>query len=417
MFLFLLSAADAAALPNRTWQFIRGLLLIAAFFAIVGWVGWRSLKKTEEPGLLIFKWIVSAFMCWVTLFKVAPVALSNPFIGIPLVAACGIVFAIIWRESIIGIIAKPFTSAYDGGDTAAEPRPFYSIAAAKRKRGNYTEALADVRTQLAKFPDDFEGQFMAAEILAENMNDMHGAEIAIQRICHQKNHSPGQIASVLNTLADWHLKIGQDRDSAQRALEQIIERLPGSEFSLMASQRIAHLAQPDHLLASHDRKRIVLKPGIDNLGLLGVVEFPKAPEEDPAKLVADYVRHLERHPLDGDVRERLAELYARHYKRLDLATEQLEQLINYPGQPMHRVVHWLNFLADLQVENGADYETVRGTLERIIERFPNAAPTEIARSRITHLKLEFRKRETSQTVKLGSYEQDIGLKKTPPRDP
>jgi hypothetical protein len=89
----------------------------------------------------------------------------------------------------------------------------------------------------------------------------------------------------------------------------------------------------------------------------------------------------------------------------------LEQLISHPNQPTARVVHWLNLLADLQVASGADLETVRATLERIIDLYPDSAPASMAQNRLAHLKLEFRKREVSQTVKLGSYEQDIGLKK------
>jgi hypothetical protein len=34
------------------------------------------------------------------------------------------------------------------------------------------------------------------------------------------------------------------------------------------------------------------------------------------------------------------------------------------------VAHWLNLLADLQIRGGADYDTVRPTLEKIIEHFP-----------------------------------------------
>lgn len=416
MLLLLFSAADASATPSRTWQFVRGLLIILVFLAIVAAVGWKALKKTEDPALLIFKWIVSAFMSWVTLFKVAPIVMGNPFLGVPLVAACGLVFAIIWRESVIGIIAKPFTSLYDGGDTPVEPRPFYSTAIAKRKRGQYTEAIADIRAQLEKFPNDFEGQFMLAGILAENMNDLPGADIAIQRICNQRAQPAGSIAMALNALADWQLKYAQDRDAARQVLEKIIERLPASEFAALASQRIGHLAQSDHLLGAHDRKPVVLKPGVDNIGLLSSDQRPKAPEEDPAQQVAEYVKHLETYPLDTEARERLAGLYASHYKRLDMAADQLEQLISSPHQPMNRVIHWLNFLADLQVEHGAAYETVRATLQRIVDRFPGAPAAEIARNRIAHLKLEFRKRETSQTVKLGSYEQDIGLKKGLNRD-
>jgi TolA-binding protein len=400
----------SAAAPRSPWEFVRGLLLILAMVAIAVGLGYWSLKRSDEPGMLIVKWILSAFMGWVTLFKVGPLALANPFLGVPLTAACGLVFAVIWRDSIIAIISKPFASLYDGGDREVEPAPFYSLALAKRKRGQYTEAIADIRHQLEKFPDDFQGQFMIAEILVENLNDLSGADLAIRRLCDQKGQDPRRITMALNALADWQLKYGQDRDAARDALNRIIERYPDSEASALAAQRIAHLASTGRLVAGQQAHTIALKPGIPNLGLLPEDQRPKAPEVNPGLQAGEYVRHLESHPLDTEAREKLAILYASHFRRLDLATEQLEQLIGDPHQPAARTVHWLNVLADLQVEQGSDYDTIRATLQRIADRFPQLAAAEIAQNRISHLKLELRKRERSQTVKLGSYEQDIGLK-------
>ena len=216
---------------------------------------------------------------------------------------------------------------------------------------------------------------------------------------------------VLNTLADWQMKYAQDREAARLALEKIMELLPDSESAALAAQRIAHLASTDHLVAGHDRKRFAVTPGLQDMGLLSGDQHIKAPEEDPARQVADYVRHLEVHPLDTEAREKLAVLYANHYERLDLAADQLEQLITHSDQPAARTVHWLNLLADLQLQHGANYETVRATLQRIEDLFPDNAASGVARSRIAHLKLEFRGKEKNQAIKLGSYEQNIGLKR------
>jgi hypothetical protein len=136
---------------------------------------------------------------------------------------------------------------------------------------------------------------------------------------------------------------------------------------------------------------------------------------EPDKLVADYVKHLEQHPLDLEIREKLAIIYADHYRRLDLATGELKQLIEYPHQPAKRVAHWLNLLADLQIRHGADYDTARQTLEKIVEGFPEAAVAELARARLARLKLELKGQEKTPGVKLGVYEQNIGLKPTSPR--
>jgi hypothetical protein len=132
-------------------------------------------------------------------------------------------------------------------------------------------------------------------------------------------------------------------------------------------------------------------------------------------MAAEYVRHLEQYPLDMEARERLAVIYTDHYGRLDLATEELEQMIEQPNQPGRLVVHWLNLLADLQIRSGADYETVRQTLQRIIDRDPKMAAAEIARNRLALVKLELKANEKKTAVPLGSYAQNLGLKQGPPR--
>jgi hypothetical protein len=79
-------------------------------------------------------------------------------------------------------------------------------------------------------------------------------------------------------------------------------------------------------------------------------------------------------------------------------------------------VRWLNLLADLQVRSGVDYDTVRATLQRIVDLNPNLAAAENARKRIELLKLEMKGKQASASVKLGTYEQNIGLKRAR-RDP
>ena len=114
--------------------------------------------------------------------------------------------------------------------------------------------------------------------------------------------------------------------------------------------------------------------------------------------------------LDKEAREKLAVIYAEHYQRLDMATLELNQLIDEPNQPPKRVAHWLNLLANLQFKCGADCDTVRGTLEQIVERFPGLPVAEIAQSRLARLNLEFKGKEETPGKKLGVYEQNVGLK-------
>ena len=391
---------------------------LVVFIALIGWVMWLWLKKSDDPGALITKWILTALifggMVWKVIPMVARGGYEGAFMGIPLTAACGMIIAIIWRHEIAGLVAKPVGALYDGGSAELDPKAYYSIAEAKRKRGHYTEAIAEIRKQLEKFPTDYTGQLMMAEIQAENLNDLPGAEVTVQRFCNQPGHAPRNIAFALNTLADWHLKYALDRDAAKQDLQKVVELLPNSEFALLAEQRIGHLASSDHMLSAHDRQRVHLPQGIQNVGLLQSSAHMAPTGSDPAQLAQDYVRHLSQHPQDTEAREKLAVIYADHFQRLDLAADQLQQLIDQPNQPYKQVVHWLNLVADLQIRHGAGYDAVSQTLNQIIERYPNQAAASMARNRLDLLKLELKVKETKSPVKMGTYEQNIGLKQDYP---
>jgi tetratricopeptide (TPR) repeat protein len=322
---------------------------------------------------------------------------------------------IIWRHNIADLIAKPFANLYDGGSVEPIPHPAYSVAQSNQKRGKYLEAVAEIRKQLGRFPTDVEGQLLLAQIQAEDLKDLTAAELTIQHFCDQPGHAPQNITFALYSMADWHLKIAQDREAARRDLEKIIVLFPGSEFALGAAHRIAHLGSAEMLLAPHERKKFIVAEGVQNIGLHRGQEHIEPAEADPSHEAAEYVKHLEQHPLDTEAREKLAVIYADHYGRLDMATNELEQMIEQPNQPARLVVHWLNLLADLQIRSGAGFEAAQQTLQRIVDRDPDVAAAEIARHRLALLKLEMKSKEKSQGVKLGSYEQNIGLKQGLPR--
>ena len=293
----------------------------------------------------------------------------------------------------------------------SSPKPFYSIAHSKRKTNKPLEAIVEIRKQLAKFPNDYEGVALLAGIQAEDLKDLASAESTFNHFCDWPDAPPKQAAAALTQLADWHLKIAEDVDSARAVLEKIIARFPETPLAAQAAQRLAHLGGTQQILrAAHDRPAMVVPEGVKNIGLLASSEYLRPEETDPEKLAAEYVKQLEQHPQDTEAREKLAIIYARHYQRLDLATLELAQLINEPNQPAKRVAHWLNLLADLQIHRGADYDTVRGTLEKIVERFGDLPAGELARSRLGRLKLEIKGKKVTPGVKLGVYEQNIGLK-------
>ncbi len=390
----------------------RIVTIVALTLAFAG-VVFYTVKRSEDPARLLFKWLLTAVLVVLVVWKVFPMADAGGMVAFTAVSECmlaGLVMAVTWRHDIGALIARPFTSLYDGGDVPLEPQPFYSIARARQKQAKYLEAVTEIQKQLERFPTDVEGLMLLAEIQAQDLKDLVATEETIQTFCAQPGHAPKNIAFALHSLADWQLKYARDIDAARRALQQMIDLLPDTEFALAASQRIAHLNDPDALLGVHADRRFVVKEGVRNLGLLQDTKQFQPTEIEPGRQAAEYVKHLEEHPLDTEVRERLAMIYTDHYHRLDLASDQLEQMIQLENQPQKQVVRWLNLLADLQVREGIDYESVKRTLQRIVELNPNVAAAETARKRIALLKLELKGKSENASVKMGTYEQNLGLK-------
>ena len=397
---------------STTHRIVEGTVVAVVLFGFIGWGFFRMLKRSDDPERILFKLAVSLFL--VVTCLIAAVKLS--FLGPLVLIIPGIVLSILWVPHIGEWLCSPLTNLFDGGSEEPEKKPFYSMAIAKRKQGKGLEAVMEVRRQLARFPNDFEGVVLLAGIQAEDLKDLASAEITLNHFCDQLHPPPKQFAAAMNQLADWQLKLAQDAEAARAALEKISARFPETELAMLAAQRIAHLAGAEKsVLAAHDRQSVAVPEGVKNIGLLRASEHVRSPEAEPEKLATEYVKQLEQHPLDTEVREQLAVLYADHYQRLDLATSELEQLIASPNQPPKRVAHWLNLLADLQVRHGADYDTVHQTLEKIVERFPDWAAAEMARSRLNRLKLELKGQAQRATVKLGVYEQNLGLKHGRPR--
>ena len=390
---------------------------------LIGVVLYHWLKKSDDPARLISKWAVTAVMVgitwWVSASKIAAsggglnLDYGTAFVVVIACAVCGIVLGITWGSEIGGFLGKPLASLFDGGDVEVAPAPFYSIAEAKRKQGKYLEAVAEIRKQLTRFTGDFAGMLMLAGIQAENLNDLPGARMTIERLLNEPDHSPTNVSLALNRLADWQLKLGQDPDSARAMLERIIEMFPETEQAYLAAQRIAHLATPEMLAEKNEPHRIKLGQYQENIGLLREPATVRAPSEDPATVASNLVKHLAQHPQDGEARERLALIYAEHYQRVDLAADQLEELLAQPNLPAKQAVHWLNVLADLRVRHSEDVVAAREALQRVVDLFPGSAAAENAKHRMVHLQLELRSRKKSRVMKLGGYEQNTGLKGGP----
>ncbi len=395
---------------KQLFSILAGVLSLLACLALIGWFFWHCLKRSDEPARLISKWVLTLVVLVICALATGGIGWSPMLPGVA--AVFGILLTLIWGSTVGEILAKPFTGMIDGGAAEGEPVPVYSIAEAKRKRGKYDEAIAEVRKQLQLFPANFQGWMLLAEIQAENQLNITGAWETVEQLLAQPGHAPKNIAFALSRCADWELKFRRDAAAARRALERIVELLPETEQAQLALQRIAHLTTPELLAEKHEPHPIALRHFDDRLGLRTPSEPSQVeePQEDQAQVAAACIKRLEDFPADNEAREKLATLYAGHYQRLDLAEEQLEQLITSPNQPSKQVVHWLNLMADLQIKATGDVSRARQTLHRITELFPKTAFAENALNRIAYLNLETRSQQKSQAVKLGSYDKYLGLK-------
>jgi hypothetical protein len=404
---------------SHTLLIVRNVFLSLFGLGFIVWLFWRTLKQSDEPVKLIFKWMLTATIIWAGWKYVLPMYAGgglDAVLAIGMTGVLALAFNILWRHSIIEIFTKPLTNIFDGGSEPPEPKPYYSIAISKRKTNRPLEAIVAIREQLAKFPADFEGVLLLANIQAEDLNDLPGAEITLNHFCDSPNAPDRQVVAALTQLADWHLKKSADVDAARAALQKIVARFPDTEITLRAEQRLAHLGETEKIiLGQHDRQAMAVPEGVNNIGLLDSTEFLRPKEIEPGKLAAVYVKHLEQHPHDAEVREKLATIYARDFKRLDLATMELAQLINEPKHKPKQVAAWLNLLANFQVELGADADTVTATLEKIVAQFPDSPMAEMAQRRLARVNSELKGQKETPGVKLGVYEQNIGLKYGSPR--
>lgn len=390
-----------------------GALVLLVSGALAVWFVWRTVKKAEDPGRVAAKWVVTIVILGILLSVGAGSSMEDmgsAFI-VPITAAVmGVILGIVWAPHLGAMLAKPLTSFFDGGETEIEERPFYSIARAKQKQGRYQESIGEVRKQLAKFPEDYEGWMLLAEIHGDNLKENDAAQGFIQEILSHNGHAPRNLSFALGRSADWHLKLASNRDAARDSLQQIVDRFPDTEFAHAAAQRIAHLASDRMLAEEKDRPRIALPRHEEKLGLMGETAKPVLQTEAPEAAADRLVQHLDAHPLDAEAREELAGLYASHYRRLDLAADQIEQLVTAPGVTPKQIARWLNMLADFHILFAFDRAAAEAALKRLHEMFPDTAAGSNAQKRIAYLDMEMRRNKTSQAMQLGSYDQNIGLK-------
>ena len=259
----------------RILEIVGDTILFGFLLGFVGWLFWRALKRSDEPARLIFKWVITipviACFVWVIMPTVRNGGLGA-VAGIIAAVVFGNLMVIVWGHSIIDIVANPIASLYTGGNEPPEPKPCYSVARARRMRREFLEAVVAVREQLALFPNDMEGVMFLAAIQAEDLKDLPSAEMTLNLFCDRPEAPPKQVAAAMNQLADWHIRLAQDFDSARATFDKIITRFPDTELALQAAQRIAHLGGTEkQLLASHDHQPMAVPEGIKNIGVVEIV--------------------------------------------------------------------------------------------------------------------------------------------------
>jgi len=368
--------------------------------------GFRCLQNSDDPPRLIFKWLISVgvIVGGLRFMYGFPPQFWPVIVLIP-----AITIGLMWASSIGAMVAKPLTSSFDGGDQEVDPQPFYSVAESKRHNGFYDESILEIRAQLEKFPGDFKGMMLMASIQADNLNNLSGAQQIIEELLQQPNLPPQAAATALNSLADWQLQLAHDTEAARATVQRITDAYPDTQLSLLAAQRSARMANSEEVQDARQQRKFIVREREHDIGLRPA-GHGETTGPDCAKLAEGYVKQLELHPLDSDTREKLALLYADHFKRLDLALEQLEQLISFPHQSTRHVARWLNLIASLHIRFGGDIAAAEQSLRRIIEQFPKTALADAAESRLPYLGMELKGGQQAGTKSLGSYEKNIGLK-------
>lgn len=327
-------------------------------------------------------------------------------VGLFLVLVCGTLVAFLWTPRWGEILTSPITGALTGGDEEIEARPYYSKARGLSKRGQYMEALEEIELQLSRFPDDFEGLMLQAEIQAEKLHDLSAAMETLAMIENSSDRDPGERAQAMFQQAELLMKQPGSVAAACVLLQQIIEERPGTPAARVAQQRLAHMPS---IPPESGVKPLVVVEHTVKIGLTADFGAGMLKAKDPAAQADELRSQLDWHPEDWDARERLALLYSAELNDPTAAREQLEVLLGQANVPDRKVAEWLNKLADIEIAMG-DPLAARMALDRLMSRLPATSHAEHALLRRDKLGIEIRGQRPTPTLKLGEYEQNIGLK-------
>ena len=264
--------------------------------------------------------------------------------------------------------------------------PMYARAIAHINFGRYGEAELAIIDQLEKHPDNYEGWMLLAELYAKRYGDVEDAQQVVADICDQPEAKASEVSLALHRLADWHLKVNKDPESARRALEAIAARFPATHAAKMANQRANRLPSKEKLAQDEPEKKH-FKAFSDQLDGQLVKNLPAFVNKATSESLAnECVQALQEDPDNPEPRERLASILAWHLKRLDLAEEQIHQLASMPNTPREKIAEWHFALAGWKLSIDDDRAAAIEVLEALVAQLPQSPEQFTAKRWIDKLK-------------------------------
>jgi len=269
-----------------------------------------------------------------------------------------------------------------------KPRPMYSRAMARLKRGQYSDAEKEILQQLEKSDTDFDGWMMLAELHATRFGELAEAEQIILDTCLHPDTTPSQISVALHKLADWQITLTANPEAASRTLKLISDRLPGTHLATMAELRRAQLPTNRELQEKREAKPIPV-PVVPSMFALTETPAPPIADVEPALAkIQELTEALTRDPNNSADRESLARLLAEPLGKVDSAIDQIELLLGVPDQPEAKRLSWLTLIAGWQLQLLHDEAAANATLTRLVEKFPGTPQAFAAQRRLSLSKAE-----------------------------
>ena len=168
-------------LLEATAEQLFGLILIVGMgLAFVVYIIRKQLSNPQnDPVTVIGLWVLSFVVFFGIVYSAIAAQEGFALIFVLLVAVpVAVLLGLAWTPTIANTLASPLTTAFSGDDKVGYEGPTYGQALAKRKRGQYKDAVEAVEIQLEQHPGDFDGLMLKASIQAENLNDLPAAAVS-----------------------------------------------------------------------------------------------------------------------------------------------------------------------------------------------------------------------------------------------